>query len=257
MYVRLAFSVAAYMDTEILLVDEVLAVGDAAFQKKCLGKMGDVATKEGRTVVFVSHNMTAVRDICKEGLLLDHGQMKRKGEISEVVTEYIESVSDKKEATVIIKISDNVPVSFRSVCILDENGIGKNHFRIFEKIFVEIKYRVNNRISGVNIAIVTSWRNSTVFTSYDTDLNEQFLDWREPGEYCARFSMPSDILKPGQYSLRVVAGMVGIGIIKDLGDVLSFTIDHDEKRSATKGYSENRDGIIVCKSQWDVEKTGE
>ncbi|MCU0632822.1 MAG: ABC transporter ATP-binding protein, partial [Methanolinea sp.] len=83
MYVRLAFAVAAHLDPEILLVDEVLAVGDAAFQKKCLGKMGEVA-REGRTVLFVSHNMAAVRDISEIGLLLEQGKIQKRGEISDV-----------------------------------------------------------------------------------------------------------------------------------------------------------------------------
>jgi ABC-type polysaccharide/polyol phosphate transport system ATPase subunit len=88
MYVRLAFAVAAHLDPEILLVDEVLAVGDAAFQKKCLGKMGDVA-KEGRTVLFVSHNMAAMRRLCERGIYLDQGVMKSDGRIDSVTNEYL------------------------------------------------------------------------------------------------------------------------------------------------------------------------
>ncbi len=88
MYVRLAFAVAAHLDPEILLVDEVLAVGDAAFQRKCLGKMGDVA-KEGRTVLFVSHNMTAVKSLCRDGVLLRAGTVSGIGEINQVVNTYL------------------------------------------------------------------------------------------------------------------------------------------------------------------------
>ena len=90
MYVRLAFAVAAHMDTEILLIDEVLAVGDAAFQKKCLGKMGDVATKEGRTVLFVSHNMGAVQNLCSTGIVLENGICIYKDEIENAVKNYME-----------------------------------------------------------------------------------------------------------------------------------------------------------------------
>jgi len=88
MYMRLAFAVAAHLEPEILLIDEVLAVGDAAFQKKCLGKMGDVAT-EGRTVLFVSHNMGAVESLCKKGILLELGEKDSEGEIHEVVSKYL------------------------------------------------------------------------------------------------------------------------------------------------------------------------
>jgi len=88
MYVRLAFAVAAHLEPEILVVDEVLAVGDAEFQKKCLGKMGDVSQKEGKTVLFVSHNMRAVKKLCNRGYLLDRGTKKTEGEITAVVDEY-------------------------------------------------------------------------------------------------------------------------------------------------------------------------
>jgi lipopolysaccharide transport system ATP-binding protein len=92
MYVRLAFAVAAHLEPEILLVDEVLAVGDAAFQKKCLGKMEDVA-KEGRTVLFVSHNMAAISSLCKKACLLDSGKLVRQGPVQEVVQCYLQSVT--------------------------------------------------------------------------------------------------------------------------------------------------------------------
>jgi len=96
MYVRLAFAVAAHLESEILLVDEVLAVGDAEFQKKCLGKMGDVAAHEGRTVLFVSHNMGAVRNLCRQSILLKNGSVNISGETSDIVGKYIESTKTSK-----------------------------------------------------------------------------------------------------------------------------------------------------------------
>ena len=91
MYVRLAFAVAAHLDPEILVVDEVLAVGDAQFQKKCLGKMGEVSKNEGRTVLFVSHNMTAIKSLCRQAVLLEAGMIKSWGETGDVVDEYLKS----------------------------------------------------------------------------------------------------------------------------------------------------------------------
>jgi ABC-type multidrug transport system ATPase subunit len=96
MYVRLAFAVAAHLEPEILLVDEVLAVGDAEFQKKCLGKMSDVA-HEGRTVLFVSHNMGAVLNLCKFGLLLDHGQVIEYGPTQKLITRYYKTDTKQKK----------------------------------------------------------------------------------------------------------------------------------------------------------------
>ena len=90
MYVRLAFAVAAHLDPEILVVDEVLAVGDAEFQKKCLGKMGDVA-REGRTVLFVSHNMQAIQNLCKRALTLEQGKLHYDGFSTDAVSEDVKS----------------------------------------------------------------------------------------------------------------------------------------------------------------------
>src|SRR4051794_17891539 len=111
MYVRLAFAVAAHLESEILIVDEVLAVGDAEFQKKCLGKMDNVSSKEGRTVLFVSHNMAAVKQLCKQGILLDKGNIECYGRIENVTEEYLKgsfdnsryyAIEDEKKETQIL-----------------------------------------------------------------------------------------------------------------------------------------------------------
>ena len=91
MYVRLAFAVAAHLEPEILIVDEVLAVGDYAFQRKCLGKMQDVATGDGRTILFVSHNMAALAQLCERGILLEHGTVSTVGSIRDVIEDYLQS----------------------------------------------------------------------------------------------------------------------------------------------------------------------
>ena len=109
MYIRLAFSVAAHLETEILLIDEVLAVGDAAFQKKCLGKMEDVS-KQGRTILFVSHNLAAVQSLCKKSILVQGGRLVQYGETSQVLDQYL---NDQMNAEV-------VPLSER----LDRTGDG-------------------------------------------------------------------------------------------------------------------------------------
>ena len=104
MYVRLAFSVAAHLEPEILIIDEVLAVGDAAFQRKCLGKMEDVSTKEGRTVLFVSHNMGTIRQLCNTAMLLDRGSLVANGEVDDIVTRYLRSAAETNNLS-----ADDVP----------------------------------------------------------------------------------------------------------------------------------------------------
>src|SRR6185437_2649872 len=97
MYVRLAFAVAAYLDSEILIVDEVLSVGDAEFQKKCLGKMNDVSKGQGRTVLFVSHQLSAVRDLCTKGIYLKNGELFMAGNINEVIANYVDNIDNTSE----------------------------------------------------------------------------------------------------------------------------------------------------------------
>jgi len=97
MYVRLAFSVAAHMEPDILVIDEVLAVGDAEFQKKCLGKMEEITSKDGRTILFVSHNMSAVKSLCTKVILLEKGEVKKIGDTSEIINYYMEGLSGNAE----------------------------------------------------------------------------------------------------------------------------------------------------------------
>lgn len=117
MYMRLAFAVAAHLESEILIVDEVLAVGDAQFQKKCLGKMDEVAKKDGRTVLFVSHNMGALESICKNGILLTGGKIAAQGNASKVVDEYSKSY---KTSNIFIKPTADSIIWVKSLKIIDE-----------------------------------------------------------------------------------------------------------------------------------------
>ena len=101
MFVRLAFAVAAHLDTDILILDEVLAVGDASFQRKCLGKMNDAATNHGKTVLFVSHNLSQVQGLCNKGMLLEHGLLKQTGDINKIISEYV--LGNKRESTISLR----------------------------------------------------------------------------------------------------------------------------------------------------------
>ena len=127
MMVRLGFAVAAHLDPEILVVDEVLAVGDAEFQKKAIGKMQDVSQGEGRTVLFVSHNMASIRSLCKTGVLLEYGKMKYSGEINEVVDYYLESQQQANESIMdnIVSVADYIKINEISV-----NGEHQNPIRL-------------------------------------------------------------------------------------------------------------------------------
>lgn len=149
MYVRLAFAVAAHLDSEILIVDEVLSVGDAEFQKKCLGKMGEVSKGEGRTVLFVSHNMAAVQNLCSKGLLLEKGKIKTDGLIDEIVENYkllddnifepyVKEKSDKEIYLGKAEILSNVN-EFLSETEINFHFIVKNNIRIPGNTFLLVR----------------------------------------------------------------------------------------------------------------------
>jgi len=143
MYVRLAFSVAAYLEPEILFVDEVLAVGDISFQQKCLGKM-DQVTKEGRTVLFVSHNMSAIRSLCKRVIWLENGKIKKEGDANSVTIEYEETFLKYGGGLSPERVRKNEEIKnkefyFKKVGIFDEKGNQKIAFKYDEKIVLNIE----------------------------------------------------------------------------------------------------------------------
>ncbi|MCX8082084.1 MAG: ABC transporter ATP-binding protein [bacterium] len=178
MYVRLAFSVAAYLEPEILLVDEVLAVGDIAFQRKCLGKMGEVA-KEGRTVLFVSHNMSAVRGLCNKVMWIEKGEIKKTGNSDEITREYEEAFIQKYGGISSLRIRDkeeirNKKFYFVKTELFDEEGNPRIGFKYNEKIIlsvhlegeIEEKYHIVFRIYDKNGIMIFSGASAELHNKY-------------------------------------------------------------------------------------------
>jgi len=159
MYVRLAFAVAAHLEPEILLVDEVLAVGDAAFQKKCLGKMGDVA-REGRTVLFVSHNMTAVQALCPQCVLLDSGRLAHQGETIKVVRHYLGSQRQTKQVFLgpMTRRTGSGGARYTAVRILDSEGQVTSSVSIGGKVTIELEFESERVLSSPSFGVL--FRNS-------------------------------------------------------------------------------------------------
>lgn len=147
MYVRLAFAVAAHLEPEILVVDEVLAVGDIAFQKKCLGKMQDISGREGRTVLFVSHNLSAVRELCTRGILLGDGRMLHDGPVTETVIQYQESIR-QQQFDAKASINDDKlrrgsgDVRFFNIEMLDADNRKRDRFELGEPVHFRLSYEV-------------------------------------------------------------------------------------------------------------------
>ncbi len=195
MHLRLAFAVAAHLRTEIMMIDEVLAVGDASFQKKCIDKMSDVA-KEGRTVLFVSHNLGAVSRLCKQGLLLDDGKIAAMGSISDVVTTYGRMVTARDEEDLSNR-SDQGVIIRRYTMEPSGSSLDPSTPLIFS-FELDIQKRYWNLF--VQLGIVTPEGLNLVLDSINS---ERFSELQHPGRYELKITLPPLWLRPMIYSSRI------------------------------------------------------
>ena len=249
MYVRLAFAVAAHLDPEILVLDEVLAVGDAAFQKKCLWKMKDVAESEGRTVLFVSHNMGAVSSLCHRALLLKDGQIVSQGPSQAVIGSYLASVLPETTCREFrAKERPEVDLQILSVAVTDPHGELLSRTRLWDSFQVRVDYAVRRNLKGTNIALWVSRDGGKVFVTFDTDLSPELLIERTSGHYRAIVPMPSGLLPAGTYTVSVSTGMPSLALIDQHEHVVSFEVTADDEDLTSKSYS--RGGMVMAKLQW-------
>jgi len=151
MYVRLAFAVAAHLESEILIVDEVLAVGDSEFQKKCLGKMGDVSKGEGRTILFVSHNMGAIQQLCKTGIMLQNGLVKYQGTVENTIDKYM--LSARAQNVEYTRRLGNRKAEFINFKLCDVNGKEQTEFFMGDDLYLHLKVKFNEKIVHADIGI--------------------------------------------------------------------------------------------------------
>lgn len=209
MYVRLAFAVAAHLEPEILIVDEVLAVGDMEFQKKCLGKMNDASKKEGRTVLFVSHNMGAVQELCTKAVLMQHGSVSEFGETPKVITSYLNSFRNRDTDNDLTDHADregNKTIAFTSYHYHGETGEEIENFLAGQNGSIRLKFKVNNpsKINTLHFSIrVTDDMDKTVFHMSNSVANgSEFKidETMQGGEVICSFQkLP---LQPGLYYLH-------------------------------------------------------
>jgi lipopolysaccharide transport system ATP-binding protein len=206
MYVRLAFAVAAHLEPEILIVDEVLAVGDAAFQKKCLGKMGDVAEKEGRTVLFVSHNMEAIRRLCQKAILIKRGLIDFSGEVSIAINRYIQDETTiKSEYFLDRPQEENVKCYAYKLLVEDKNENSAVSIPVGQpwqiRVCLKVSKEIKNLVTGLGFLTSSGFPLRTVWSKPQT---------LEIGEYEIIFREEILMLSPGNYS--IILGLSTYGI---------------------------------------------
>jgi len=244
MFVRLAFAVAAHLDSDILIADEVLAVGDAEFQKKALGKMEDLSTGEGRTIFFVSHNMGMIKRLCDTSILLNKGEIITSGKTSDVIDSYL---AKKKEVVSKILRTDkkDVPAYINSIFTCDVNGNEKTEFAFSENIHLRMCLTFNEYNPKLNMGLAFLSKNETRIFTDNKDL--KYVYDGSSREIVADYIIKGSFFLPSEYSFFVVINShAGHAIYDELYDICPITIfddgtDNVAKEGSSYGYFVVRD----------------
>lgn len=252
MFMRLAFSVAAHLDPEILLVDEVLSVGDLAFQKKCLGRMGKVA-EEGRTVLFVSHNMGAVRQLCTRGVLLEGGRLKKDGPVEEIVNDYMnETLAPCSDYRWPDKDAPADPLArMHAIRLCSEKGEARSEFGTTEPVLVEAEYSLFGNVRQFRVGFsLHSVDGTYLFYSADTDTCETAREGRGPGRFLSRCRIPATWLNVGLYTVGISAGIFNERVVFSHLPELPLTVV--STGGPTCMFNEVRKGVLAPSLAWDI-----
>jgi lipopolysaccharide transport system ATP-binding protein len=254
MYLRLAFAVAAHLDPDILLVDEVLAVGDMRFQKKCLNKMQDVG-QQGRTVIFVSHNMPAISRLCERALLLENGRLVKDGAASDVVNAYLQSAAGTSAARVWPDATD-APTGehcrLRAVRVVDARGENAEVVDIRKPVRIEVEHEVlqPDCIMVTHLTLVNE-DGVVAFSSFDVDPERSAR--RPPrGRYVTTAEIPGNLLAEGTFIVSV-GQFTRFPYRKQYyeRDVVAFrVVDDIEGDSARGDYTNTFPGVVRPRLQW-------
>jgi lipopolysaccharide transport system ATP-binding protein len=249
MYVRLAFAVAAHLEPEILIVDEVLAVGDMEFQKKCLGKMEDISSSDGRTVLFVSHNMFAIRSLCQKCLVLKKGMVGLYGEMEEAVDFYInENTGNIKDNYYKYSSTDN-DVLYIDECkiISASEGFSEIGYAIGDILIFRIKIILNIDSPNINIGIGINNSMNERITTLHTDYSSIRSSQIAKGEHVFTCKIEGLYLRPGIYPIKIQIDAAGYEF--SLDPALNLYIN--EKNNFITKTGRYHNGSILCTQSWD------
>jgi lipopolysaccharide transport system ATP-binding protein len=253
MYTRLAFAVAAHLEPEILVVDEVLAVGDAAFQKKCLGKMGDVA-KQGRTVLFVSHNMGAIRTLCNRAIVLSGGTLEFDGAPPDAIGRYLSKDGVGLDEGRIEWSPGSGPeaddVALRSIQLVNSRGEVQGLHEAGNPIRVEITYEIKRALRGARMNLRLSTQEGEIaFVSTDHLSREP----EQPvGRYRATCTIPGQLLNRRVYIVGVAIDEPGVRVVLPRQEYLSFMVSGMGNQGSN--FPEAWPGVVCPSLSWTLER---
>ncbi|KAF2333128.1 ABC transporter ATP-binding protein [Flavobacterium daemonense] len=244
MTVRLAFAVAAFLEPEILVVDEVLAVGDAEFQKKAIGKMQDISRGQGRTVLFVSHNMAAIKQLCTKTIMMENGMVVFEGNTNDGIDFYLRS--NEYEGYKGTYTNDNIKESgIVSLALIDKNNVIRTEFGFDEQIFINVNVKVNEQHLKSQLAFRVEDRNERIIFTSELKL----LDYiKSAGVYKFAVKLPEKFLVPNQFHLTFGLHVPNVELIDFQKECLSFEIL--ETGSEFHMYSQTDYGCVFVNCDW-------
>lgn len=224
MYVRLAFAVAAHLESEILIVDEVLAVGDADFQKKCLGKMDDVTKGEGRTILFVSHNMTAIKELCQNGLLLNQGQLIYSGGIQNTIIEY--QKNSERQSSYIHNGSLETAIGNENIRILEFTATPAQGDFLDIESGIKIHLRFYNYKENINLDATFELRTYEEAVVFHTGAFIAKNNSSQRKEYEVEFEIPPHLLNTGNYYFKLMFGQDQKTPLFITNEIIGFEVEN-------------------------------
>lgn len=253
MRVRLAFAVAAFLEPDILVIDEVLAVGDAEFQKKAIGKMQDISKGDGRTVLFVSHSMAAVKSLCTRAIVLEHGKTVFEGGTDEAVDFYLNNenmqlgsgIADYKDVEL-----GTGDLQLLQVSVTDNMQRIRTAFLQSEAIHVQIIFLAKTELKGMRINL--SVKNSYGVVAFVTSSHELTKSGISKGEHTLKLIIPAYLLNKTQYTLTLNAGIPGKRVLIEPIDILLVNIEGENAGGST--YIEKWPGLVSPKLEWTLDE---
>ncbi|NOT52691.1 MAG: ABC transporter ATP-binding protein [Chitinophagaceae bacterium] len=258
MQLRLAFSVAAHLEPEILLIDEVLSVGDMEFQKKCIGKMEEVSKSHGRTILFVTHNLDSLRKFCSTTILLNEGKMVEKGDTEKIISLYV-SKHLQTNAEMVWEnglSSANKEIMLHKAWITDDNGSTRSRFDTTEKVAICMEYEVMADDTAFTHGInVFNQEQQNIFNSHDV-MTGNGDNRKKKGRYMATVWVPANLLPEGIFSVSLALFLPNpLDVLIHEHNKLSFEMYTDfSKQTARGNYAEAFPGVVRPLLNWEITK---
>jgi len=255
MYVRLAFAVAAHLESDILIADEVLAVGDAAFQKKAVGKLSDVSSKQGRTVLFVSHQMNFISQLCSSCVIMDNGRVAFEGLTDEAIPRYLE-LGTGDAAELEYRNDTSKPISITRFSLVLPDGSRTSQYKIGQNIIAKIEYEVNEPIRAAYVAFhVFGPQEQYLIDSCDVDDSPDLFERRMPGKYEVFVTLPGAILNAGRFYVEAWTGIPSAST--EFMKTERIAIDIYDTGSVTSRFNKTRQCLLSPMLKWETKQIGE